>query len=110
LTGFVELLLQENWVITGKTLAHGVVKLYKFKENQLIMPEDFFLPFGGRLNRENRWMQLAQLIPWQKIEERYTSTFKKATAKGQKLLRHPIAGELSFKQITLETTELRGAT
>lgn len=98
LTGFVELLVQEKLVIIGKTLAHGVVKLYKFKENQFIMPEDFFLPFGGTLNRENRWVQLAQLIPWQKIEERYASTFKKATAKGTK----PFSAHLAVGALILQ--------
>ncbi|WP_028984046.1 IS5 family transposase [Sporolactobacillus terrae] len=73
--------------------------MYKFKENQLIMPEDFFLPFGGTLNRENRWVQLAQLIPWQKIEERYASTFKKATAKGTKpFSAHIAVGALILQQ------------
>jgi IS5 family transposase len=32
---------------------------YANKENQLLLPIEFFLPFGGRLNPENRWIKLA---------------------------------------------------
>ncbi|EJL45585.1 MULTISPECIES: hypothetical protein [Brevibacillus] len=41
--------------------------MYEFlshRENQLLLPDDFFLPFGGKLNKENRWVKLAQLVPW----------------------------------------------
>ena len=38
--------------------------MYKMTENQLILPDDFFLPFGGKLNKNNRWVTLANLIPW----------------------------------------------
>lgn len=30
----------------------------------MILPEDFFLSFGGTLNKEDRWVKLAQIIPW----------------------------------------------
>ena len=32
-------------------------------ENQLLLPGDFFLSFGGKLDKENRWVRLAQLVP-----------------------------------------------
>ncbi|RYL87811.1 IS5/IS1182 family transposase, partial [Sporolactobacillus sp. THM19-2] len=60
--------------------------MYRYQEQQLIMPEDFFLPFGGTLNKDNRWVQLAQIIPWWKVEEHYAATFKKTTAKGTRPL------------------------
>lgn len=37
---------------------------YAHEENQLLLPSEFFLPFGGRLNTDNRWIKLAQMIPW----------------------------------------------
>ncbi|KGT37211.1 hypothetical protein P421_16680 [Heyndrickxia coagulans P38] len=37
----------------------------------------FFQPFGGKLNKENRWVCLAELIPWWKAEEKYAKSFKK---------------------------------
>jgi hypothetical protein len=36
--------------------------------------EDFKLPFGGRLKSNNRWVKLAKMIPWDEIEEIYTSS------------------------------------
>jgi hypothetical protein len=34
------------------------------------------LPFGVRLNVENRWVKLASLMPWDRIEEEYSKNFK----------------------------------
>ncbi|MEC2342396.1 IS5/IS1182 family transposase, partial [Weizmannia sp. CD-2023] len=51
--------------------------MYKKTEHQLTFVEDFFLPFGGKLNKENRWVRLAELIPWWKAEEKYAKSFKK---------------------------------
>lgn len=62
--------------IYQKPLHLEVAKMYKMTENQLIMPDDFFLPFGGKLNKENRWVILANLIPWWKFEEAYFKTMK----------------------------------
>ncbi|WP_374723542.1 IS5 family transposase [Calidifontibacillus erzurumensis] len=56
--------------------------MYKKTENQLTFSDDFFLPFGGKLNKDNRWVLLAEMIPWWKAEEKYAKAFKK-TCKGQ---------------------------
>ena len=37
--------------------------------------EDFYLPFGGNLRGDNRWVILAKQIPWQKIEDEYSAHF-----------------------------------
>src|SRR5699024_9429164 len=42
--------------------------------NQLIMPDEFFLPFGGRLNPDNRWVVMASLIPWAEVEVEYVKS------------------------------------
>ncbi|MDQ0341162.1 hypothetical protein J2S00_004006 [Caldalkalibacillus uzonensis] len=66
-------------------------------ENQLVLPDDFFLPFGGKLNKENRWVILANLIPWWKAEEK-TQSFKKSF-KGQKAVSVRVAlGSLIIQQ------------
>jgi len=57
--------------------------LYQRTESQMILPGDFFLPFGGKLAEDNRWVLLAQMIPWWKLEEKYAKNFKKSL-KGQK--------------------------
>jgi hypothetical protein len=28
---------------------------------------DFFLPFGGKLSGDNRWIKLAELLPWAEL-------------------------------------------
>ena len=38
-------------------------------------PESFELPFGGKLSDENRWVIMANLIPWEKFEEEYAKSF-----------------------------------
>ncbi len=57
--------------------------MYQRTESQMILPGDFFLPFGGKLAEDNRWVLLAQMIPWWKLEEKYAKNFKKSL-KGQK--------------------------
>jgi hypothetical protein len=54
-------------------------------DNQLILPGDFFLPFGGKLDKENRWVQLAQLVPWAAAEQKYGRFFKD-TFRGQQTI------------------------
>lgn len=45
--------------------------MYEHNANQLIMPDDFFLPFEGSLNPDNRWVVMASLIPWNELEKEY---------------------------------------
>lgn len=52
--------------------------MYRKIESQLQLLEDFFLPFGGKLNKDNRWVQLAAMIPWWRAEEKYAKSFKKS--------------------------------
>ncbi len=47
--------------------------MYKNNEKQLKF-EDFYLPFGGKLRSDNRWVKLAKLIPWHDFEELYART------------------------------------
>lgn len=59
--------------------------MYRNSSHQIFLSDDFFLPFGGKLNNENRWVKLAQTIPWWEFEERYSKYFK-ASNKGGKAL------------------------
>ncbi|WP_343751488.1 IS5 family transposase, partial [Lentibacillus halophilus] len=45
--------------------------MYEHNAKQMILPDEFFLPFGGRLNPDNRWVVMASLIPWADIEDEY---------------------------------------
>ena len=37
--------------------------------------EDFYLPFGGKLRRDNRWVRLAGMIPWGLVDSFYADNF-----------------------------------
>ncbi len=59
--------MQGNLEKRLKIFAHGVneimAKPTSQHQDQIIMPGDFFLPFGGKLNEDNRWVRLAKMIP-----------------------------------------------
>jgi IS5 family transposase len=38
-------------------------------------PSEFELPFGGRLSADNRWVKMAQIIPWSEFESEYAENF-----------------------------------
>ena len=40
--------------------------------------ENFYLPFGGKLSGENRWVKLAEMIPWEEFESSYAAHFAAA--------------------------------
>jgi hypothetical protein len=46
----------------------------KAPEGQLAF-EDFYLPFGGKLSGDNRWVRLADIIPWDLAESFYAEQF-----------------------------------
>ena len=46
----------------------------KDNPNQLKF-KNFYLSFGGELSGENRWVILAEQIPWQQIEQDYSELF-----------------------------------
>jgi transposase, IS5 family len=48
--------------------------MYKKPSKQLEF-EDFIMPFDGKLKKNNRWVQLAKLMPWDFIEENYAKNF-----------------------------------
>ena len=37
--------------------------------------ENFYLPFGGKLRHDNRWVILAGMIPWEDFEVAYAEQF-----------------------------------
>ncbi len=101
---FVEVQCKDFITHSEKTLHLEAPALYKRTENQLILPDDFFLPFGGKWNKDNRWVKIAQLIPWWKVEEKYAQSFKKSM-KGQKSLSVRVALGALIIQQRLKTSE-----
>ena len=58
----------------------------KDNPNQLTF-QDFYLPFGGCLRGDNRWVILAKQIPWQQIEQNYSKLFSNDAGCPAKLAR-----------------------
>jgi hypothetical protein len=48
--------------------------MYRKPKPQLTI-DDFILPFSGKLDAENRWVQLAKIIPWDELEKDYAFLF-----------------------------------
>lgn len=34
-----------------------------------------YMPFGGKLDPDNRWVKLARIVPWHLVEEDYRANF-----------------------------------
>ena len=45
-----------------------------YKDNSQLRIEDFVFPYGT-LDRENDWVKLAQIVPWETVEEGYAARF-----------------------------------
>jgi len=53
------------------------IKMIKYQNPNQITIDDFFLPFGGKLDKNNRWVKEAALIPWSSLAEIYYSKLSK---------------------------------
>ncbi len=45
--------------------------MYREEDKKQLELEDFYMPFGGHLDEENRWVVLNRKIPWAELEEDY---------------------------------------
>lgn len=59
--------------------------------------ENFYLPFGGKLSGENRWVKLAALIPWDKFEAEYAEQLSEGMGAPAKSFRMAL-GALIIKE------------
>lgn len=59
--------------------------------------ENFYLPFGGKLSGENRWVKLAVLIPWEKFEAEYAAQLSEGMGAPAKSFRMAL-GALIIKE------------
>ena len=51
--------------------------MYRKDHPEQLSFEDFYLPFGGKLRSDNRWVVLSKKIPWDLAEEIYSERFSK---------------------------------
>lgn len=49
--------------------------MYKFEKDHQIAFTDFNQPAGLKLDMDNRWVKLAEVIPWTELEVKYAALF-----------------------------------
>ncbi len=59
-----------------KTRASPSANVYRKVEQAPSSAEEFELPNGYKLAEDNRWVSLAQLIPWAEFEQEYAQNFE----------------------------------
>ena len=50
--------------------------MYKYTDNTQSNFLDFNQPIGLHMNPENRWVKMADAIPWEVFEKKYSRLFK----------------------------------
>lgn len=76
----------------------GFVMYKKQDKNQLTM-EEFYLPFGDGLRRDNRWVRTAGLVPWELVDEIYARSM--SMEKG----REAIPSRIAFGAVFIKEQE-----
>ena len=54
---------------------HLETRMYRKNDSDQLTFENFYLPFGGHLRSDNRWVILSEQIPWSHIEQGYGELF-----------------------------------
>ncbi len=85
--------------------------MYKGKDRKTVPLFEELFPFGGKLDENNRWLRISELIPWDKLETKYSLYFSEIGRPGLDsrlvvglfLLKH--MSDLSDKEVVLELQE-----
>jgi len=80
--------------------------MYCRKNRHQLSFADFFLPFGGQLSGENRWVKLAGLIPWDDMEDDYAAHFCKGFGAPAKPFRMALGALIIKERMQLTDEEL----
>ena len=57
--------------------------MYRKADKAQMSIADFFMPFGGTLDENNRWVKLTELMPWDLIEDLYAENFNNDRTDGR---------------------------
>lgn len=71
--------------------------MYQEKDKDQLEFENFHIPFSGKLDKENRWVKLSGLIPWEEVEKLYRDNFSLTQGAPAKAARIAI-GSLIIKE------------
>ena len=80
--------------------------MYRREHRRQLSFEDFFLPFGGKLSGDNRWIKLAELIPWGELEDDYAAHFCKGFGAPAKPFRMALGALIIKARLRLTDEEL----
>ena len=80
--------------------------MYKINQEKQISLTDFNQPLGLQLNPDNRWIQLAETVPWDKIEIEYAKLFPSKTGNTAKPLRLALGALILQKYLDIPTRNL----
>ena len=80
--------------------------MYRHEHRDQLSFKDFFLPFGGQLSDDNRWIKLAELIPWEELEVDYAAQFCKGFGAPAKPFRMALGALIIKARLGLTDEEL----
>ena len=66
---------------------------------------EFYLPFGGRLRADNRWVKMSRIIPWKEIEPKYAHSFSKKKGRRAKSIRVALGALIIKEKLNLTDEE-----
>ncbi len=78
--------------------------MYKKVDNQPKF-ENFLLPFDGKLNAENRWVLLSELIPWDLLEDMYSKKMSDRMGRPGKSVRMAFGAQIIKHKLNLSDEE-----
>ncbi len=80
--------------------------MYKYMESNQQKLFDFYLPFGGHLNADNRWAVLSNKIPWHELESEYGKHFSPDEGAPAKNIREASGALLIKEKLQVSDREL----
>ena len=87
--------------------SHQQEQMYRKSDQLTITPEKFELPFEGKLSSENRWVIMAELIPWSEFEEEYAQNFSEKMGAIAKPFRMALGALIIKEKLGISDRETR---
>ncbi len=79
--------------------------MIRYKSSRQLSLDGFSLPFGGKLNPENRWVKWSEIIPWDELAVAYYQTMDAKQGRPGKDARLVIAALIIKHKLTLSDEE-----
>ncbi len=79
--------------------------MYRKKNREQLEFKDFYLPFGGKLRSDNRWIRLAEHIPWDELEDRYAALFSEDQGAPAKSFRMALGALIVKERLSITDEE-----